>query len=102
MIPATCLFFEAGGLQGHLFEKTENGLFRYALEKCVYPISGLYRFLFGQDFGHKKSHLQTDTRDPLTPLSRGFDCSYRPSVFQFSLLRKRERGGVGRLGKYLG
>ena len=43
------LFFEAGDLQGQFFEKTENGVFRYALEKCVYRISGLYRFSFGQE-----------------------------------------------------
>ena len=39
-------------------------------------------------------------RHPLTPWSRGFDCSHQPCVFQLILLR--ERGGGGGLGVLVG
>ena len=51
-IQVTRQFFEGSSPQGHLFEKKKIFVFRYGLRECVYQISDLYRFLFGQEAGH--------------------------------------------------
>ena len=56
-----------------VFEEIKNGIWRYVFEECVYKISGLYRFSFGQEVEHRKNTLA----DRLTALSPGFDCVYQ-------------------------
>ena len=31
-----------------VFEEIKNGIWRYVFEECVYKVSGLYRFSFGE------------------------------------------------------
>ena len=50
--------FEASGPQDHFFKKNKKPIFRYGLGECVYQISGLYRFSFGQ---RRDTHIYTDT-----------------------------------------
>ena len=47
-IHVTQQFFKASGLWDRFFQKKKH-IFRYGLGECVYRISGLYRFSFGQD-----------------------------------------------------
>ena len=48
-IHVTQQFFKASGLWDRFFQKKKKHIFRYGLGECVYQISGLYRFSFGQD-----------------------------------------------------
>ena len=41
------------------FEKTKYPFYRYCLGECVYQISGLYRFSFGQEVPYRPSEWQT-------------------------------------------
>ena len=45
-IHVTRQLFEVSGPRGHLNNKA---VFRYGLGECVYQISSLYRFSFGQE-----------------------------------------------------
>ena len=61
-IHVTLQFFEAGGPQGHFFEKTKKPVLRYGLGECLYQISGLYHFSFGQGDAYEPTDKQTNTR----------------------------------------
>ena len=53
------------------FWKNKEILFRYCLGEGVYTISGLYRFLFGQQDSYKLTSMYTNAKHT-PPSSRGF------------------------------
>ena len=62
-IHVTRQFFEPSGLHCHFLEKTKKkNIFRYGLGECVYRISGLCRFSFGQEVPYKPTNQQTHSQ----------------------------------------
>ena len=60
-IHVTQQFLDASGPYGHFFEKKKKSIFSYGLGECVYQISGLHRFSFGQGTRDETTHTHTHT-----------------------------------------
>ena len=69
-IHVTRQYFETSGPRDHFFEKTKKPVSGYGLGECLYRISGLYRFPFGQELPYRPTNLQTSENRIFTSENR--------------------------------
>ena len=71
--PQDTAVFDGTGPEGQFFWKKKK--FRYGLEECVYQISGLYTFSFGQGVWNKPTDMyRSKEASPINHKLNTYNC----------------------------